>query len=215
MTTVFSTPSSDAAICTLQDVKTFLRLPTGDTAYDTELTNLTFVATDMIERYCNRKIVVTPAPIERHDGWVGDTIELKYAPVASVTYVYEFFAGSLNILSESTPENPIDGYQIEMETGRLIRVFSMGFPRQWYPGSRNIEISYSVGMASIPPSLWQASRELVAHLFLQQQNSPGGIPKFSGGTDPEDAVMTQPGMYAGMPYKVVDKIRPFRRLVVG
>jgi hypothetical protein len=215
LTTVFSNPPNDAAICTLDDVKAYLRIPSGDTAYDAEITNLTYVATDMIESFCNRKIAVAAAPIERHDGWVGNTVFLKYAPVVSISYVYEFFGGFLNTLSESTPENPIDGYQIELETGRLIRVFSMGFPRQWYPGSRNIEVSYTVGMSPTPPALWQAARELSAHLFQQQQASPSGIPKWTGGADPSDGVVTQPGIYAGMPYKVVDKIQRYRRYVIG
>lgn len=215
MTTVFSSPTNDAAICTLDDVKSFLRLPLGDTSFDAELTALTYVATDMIERYCNRAIAIKSSPVERHDGWVGDTIMLKFSPVATVTYVHEFFAGFNGVLSESTPENPIDGYQLEYETGRLIRVFAMGFPRQWYPGSRNIEVSYSVGISPTPPALWQAARELTAHLFQQQQATPGGIPKFAGGRDPDDTPSTMPGMYAAMPYKVIDKIRPYRRLTVA
>lgn len=211
MTTVFANPPNDAAICSLADVRGYLRIPSTDTAFDAELTNLTYVATDMIEKYINAPVATKAMPIERHDGWVGDTIMLKYAPITSVTYVREYFAGFLNSLSESTPANPIDGYQLEYQTGRMIRVFTNGFPRQWYPGSRNLEISYSVGMNPIPPTLWQAARELTAHLFMQQQATPGGIPKYSGGMDPGDTPNPQPGAWSGMPYKVSDKLKPFRR----
>ncbi len=210
--TAFATPPNDAAICTLADVKGYLRLPLSDTSYDAELTNLTFVATDQIEQYCNRPIVPKPMPIERHDGWVGDTIELKYSPVTSVTYVYEYFAGFLNNLSESTPSNPIDGYQLEYQTGRLIRVFTNGFPRQWYPGSRNIEISYSVGLSPTPPILWQAARELVAHIFSQQEQiNPSNVPKFTGGANSSDETETSPELWQGLPYRIEAKIKPFRR----
>ena len=209
--TSFASPPNDTAICSLDDVKAYLRMPLTDTSYDAELTNLTFVATDMIERYCNLPIVPKAMPIERHDGWVGDTIELKYAPVVSVTYVHEFFAGFLNILSESTPANPIDGYQLEYQTGRLVRVFTNGFPRQWYPGSRNIEISYSVGLSPIPPTLWQAARELVGHIFSQQEQiNPSNVPKFSGGVGSSDEVETSPEMWQGIPYRIEAKLKTFR-----
>ena len=210
--TTFASPPDDQAICTLADVKGYLRIPSTDTNFDSELTNLTFVATDMIERYCNCPIVPKAMPVERHDGWVGDTIELKYSPVTTVTYVKEYFAGFLNVLSESTPESPIDGYQLEYETGRLIRVFVGGFPRQWYPGSRNIEVSYSVGFPSIPPTLWQAARELVAYIFAQQEQvNPSNVPKFSASGGASSDTETVEDLWQGIPYRIEAKLKTFRR----
>lgn len=209
--TQFATPPDDAAIVTLADVKTFMRIPSTDTSYDAELTNLTFVATDMIERFINRPVVPKAMPIERHDGWVGDTIMLWYSPVSSITYVHEVFAGTINVLSESTPSNPIDGYQLEARTGRLVRVFTGGFPRQWYPGSRNIEISYSVGFNPIPPTLWQAGRELVKHIFAQgEQMNPSDVPKYSGAQE-ADEENDKPGAYEGIPVAIEAKLKSFRR----
>ena len=211
-TTAFTSPPQDATICTLDDVKAYLRLPTSDTAYDTEITNLLYVATDLIEVYCNRPIVPKVMPTESHDGWAGDTIMLLYRPVVSVQSVTEYWStGGPHVLSEVSPSSPGDGYQLEARTGRLIRSFDGVWPKPWFPGSRNVVVDYTAGYATMPPTLWQAAREFVAHIFAQgEQFNPVGIPKFSG-NESVDQLDQKPGLWAGVPFRIETKLKPFRR----
>ena len=216
MTTTFVSPPQDAPICTLADVKAYLRLPTTDTSYDAELTNLLYVATDQIESYCNRPIVPKAMPTEYHDGWSGDTIMLLYRPVVSVQSVTEYWStGGAHVLSEVSASSPGDGYQLEARTGRMIRSFDGIWPKPWFPGSRNVVVDYTAGYSAMPPLLWQAARELVAHIFQQgEQMSPVAIPKFSGNEGAE-AIDEKPGMWSGIPYRIEVKLKRYVRHAIA
>ena len=210
--TIFASPPQDVTICTLADVKTYLRTPSGDTSNDAELTNLLYVATDMIEAYCNRPIVPKAVPTESHDGWGGDTIMLWYRPVASIQSVTEYWStGGAHVLSEVSPAAPGDGYQLEKRTGRLIRSFDGVWPKPWFPGSRNVVVDYTAGYSTMPPTIWQAARELVAHIFTQEAGTPGGNPKWVGNNPTEDEPQTQPGAWEAIPWRIQNKLKTFRR----
>ena len=215
--TVFASPPEDTAIVTVADVKNFLRIPLTDTTYDSELSNLTYVATDMIEAWCNRPIAVKTMPTEFHDGWQGDTIMLKYTPVVTVTSLTEVWStGGAHVLPQVTdPTTQLyDGYQLESATGRVVRVFDSVWPKPFFPGSRNIVVVYSAGFSIMPPSLWHAARVLAAHYFQSQQSVFSAIPKFTPGqqADFNDVRM---GDWQGMPPVVEALIKPYRRRSIG
>lgn len=208
--TTFASPPEDAVICTVADVHALLGIPAADTSRDAELANLTFVATDMIESWCNRPIVPKAMPAESHDGWSGDTIMLFYTPVVSIQSVTEYWStGGAHVLSEVSPSTPGDGYQAELRTGRLIRTFDGQWPMPWFPGSRNVIVNYTAGFSTMPPAIWQAARELVRHIWIQQEQlNPANVPKFSGA--PERAADNRPDMWESIPMSVQAKLKPYR-----
>lgn len=199
----------DAAtpLATLDQVKAWLNYPMFDTSDDTSLTLLLSAASDLIERYAGP--IQPTAFVERHDGWGGSEIILNHCPVVSVAYVNEYRStGGLVTLPESTPESTVDGYEIEWETGRLIRVFQGNWPRTFFPGSRNIEVSYVAGYASIPPLAQLATQIIVAEWWQQGHQAPMlGQPDRIGGTFAEVATA---GTTIGVPDAALDLIDQLR-----
>lgn len=197
---------TQAPLLPLQTVKDYLNYPVNDTSDDELLTLLLAAASDFVGRY------VGPAAsavtfVERHDGWNGDTILLNHAPLVSITQVTEYRStGGLVVLPLSTPENPVDGYQVEWETGMLIRVFQGNWPRTFFPGSRNIEVTYVAGYPTPPPLLQLALCELVAHWWQQGHQQAAGPERIQGSYDDVEV----PGAWSGVPYRVLDKLDVFR-----
>jgi hypothetical protein len=207
---------SSVALVTVAECKSWLgyRNPTQPNREDPLLTNIVASACDYLEQIAGP--IAPTTFVERYDGWAGSTLMLRHDPVISVNYVNEYWStGGLHVLTESTPADTIDGYQLEHETGRLVRVFQGNWPRTWFPGSMNVEVSYVAGRNPIPPIAKFTAFELVQHWWqqLHQQSAQG----FGGQIDPEAEATTdqQAGAWLGVPKSVVDKIRLLRQPVLG
>ena len=203
-------------IVSLGDVKAYLNYstPTQPGADDAQISNLLAAASDWIEREVGP---ISPTSFtERYDGWGGQfELMLRHSPVISVASVTEQWStGGTHLLAESTFGPGIDGYQMEKEIGRLVRVFQGNWPRTWFPGSLNVQVVYTAGYATIPPLLQLACLELVAHWWTQghQAAARGWGP---AGEDTYDSASAGPGAFAGIPYRVADKVAVFRRPVLG
>lgn len=137
----------------------------------------------------NRPIAPTQLQ-ERHDGWSGDTIQLYYSPfLALVSCVENMSTGGPISLPESTPEhNGFDGVAIDYGTSQVTRTFAGGWPRPYFPGLRNIEVTYVAGFNPLPPDLWEATMELVAWKWRNSQEAP----RWFGRNDEYTGPMRQP-----------------------
>lgn len=203
-----------APLVTLTELKTFMRYSNPSSAHndDSILSDAIQTASEFIE---NAIGPISPTTfVEREDGWAGDTIMLRHIPVISINYVNEYWStGGLHVLSESTPSATVDGYQLEKTTGRLVRVFAGNWPRTWFPGSLNVEVSYVAGYSTTPATLKWACYELAEHWF---STGPGNIAKGFGGSfnDPDD-VGEPAGVWIGIPNKVTEKLSRFRTPVLG
>ena len=152
---------------------------------------------------------------ERHDGWSGEFIMLLFSPVLELVSCQEWqSSGGMITLAESTPESPTEGVQVEYDTGRLMRTFSgYSWPRPFFPGHRNVEVTYTAGFNPLPPDVWEATMELIAWKWRNSQQatrtSPLRINEYDGGASAAD------GLYPGMPNRIADVFRGYRLPTIG
>lgn len=148
---------------------------------------------------------------ERHDGWAGDTIVLHYSPFLRLVKCREYqSSGGFVDLPESTPENPVEGIQIDYATSEVTRTFGgYSWPRPFFPGRRNVEVTYIAGFDPVPADVWTATVDLVAYWWRNTQqtsiSSPQplgsyGEPLSTGNTD----------LWPGVPNRIADVFESYR-----
>lgn len=110
---------------------------------------------------------------EREDGWSGAEIMLRYSPFLELVLCREWqSSGGWVTLPESTPDNPVEGVAIDYATSELTRTFAgYSWPRPFFPGKRNIEITYVAGFNPLPPDIWEATQELIAWKWRNTQQA--------------------------------------------
>lgn len=204
---------------TLADVKDYMQWssPTSPSERDGVMQRFVDMACTQVQRRINRP-ASSQEFFERHDGWSGEYILLKESPVLELVSCSEWMSsGGAVQLTESTPENPVDGVQIDYATGRIMRTFAgYSWPRPFFPGSRNIEIVYRAGFNPTPPDLWIATVELVVHWWRNAQGSAGkgfgGQIGGQGGFDPESETA---GLWQGLPYRIAEILDTYRLPAIG
>lgn len=146
---------------------------------------------------------------ERHDGWSGEYIMLRYTPFLELVSCVEWqSAGGPIQLLESTPQNPVDGVQIDYATSRIMRTFAgYSWPRPFFPGSRNIEISYKAGFNPVPPDIWEATVDLVAYWWRNTQQASRGLKAPNPYGDTGEA---SNDLWPGMPDRIGDVFKQYR-----
>ncbi len=197
-----------------QDVKPWLQLESTDTSNDSNLELLTDMACTWVQEYLGRPIGPTQYQwrFDGWSGWNGAYIMLPRTPVLEIVTVTEWWGDSVGqVLTESTPENQTDGFQVTPETGRLTRVFPGNVPRPWFPGSRNIEITWIAGLNPVPSTLKVAALELTAHWFHNTRQNEA----LSVAARPSTEEDTSAGLWQGVPYRVVDLIEPHIQVGIG
>lgn len=202
------------------DCKPWMNIPASNTQWDANLGLIVDMACQWVQNYLGKPIGPTSFT-RRFDGWSGFQgayLELPYYPVLEVTSVIEYWGVSgPHTLNESTPINQIDGWQCEYAVGRLIRVFPGNVVKPWFPGSRNVEVSWVAGYNPIPADIKLATLELATHWFRNTQEQSGvrtgiGIPA-SGEFDPAE---TSGGtMWTGVPYRIIDLLEPYLTIGIG
>jgi hypothetical protein len=151
---------------------------------------------------------------ERQDGWSGDTLQLYYSPFLTLIECREWqSSGGFVTLPESTPEEPIEGVQIDYATSQLTRTFSgYSWPRPFFPGHRNIEITYTAGFNPVPDDVWEATCELIMWKWrnTQQPTRTFALP----GSD-FDQTANDTGIYPGIPNRIGDVFEMYRIPGIG
>jgi hypothetical protein len=175
----------------------------------------------MIDSACYRAQAIANRPFcpttmyERHDGWSGEYIQLEYSPFIKLIQCGEWQStGGLIILPESTPENPVDGIQINYKTSRIMRTFAgYSWPRPFYPGSRNIEVTYIAGFNPVPPDVWEATIDLVAYWYRNTQQASR---TFTGTSAAYGGAQGGSGdLWPGIPNRLSDVFESYRLPVIG
>jgi hypothetical protein len=138
---------------------------------------------------------------ERHDGWSGEYIQLHYSPFLELVLCREWQSSKGFVtLPESTPENPIEGIQIDYGTSRIMRTFAgYSWPRPFFPGSRNVEVAYRAGYNPVPPDIWEATMELVAWKWRNTQQGSRSVPMPAGNEFDGDS---SDGLWPGLPNRI-------------
>lgn len=195
------------------EVKPWLQIPSSDTSKDINLQLITDMACEFCAQYTQRPIAPTTYD-RRFDGfagWNGSSLMLPYYPILEVVSVVEYWGTSgPNVLSESTPTNQIDGFQVEYATGRVTRIFPGNVQKPFFPGSRNIEIVWTAGFNPIPPMIRMATLELIAHWFRNtQQQSARANTQIVPSSEYEPSPSTPGSLWSGVPFRVTSLLNPY------
>jgi hypothetical protein len=153
----------------------------------------------------------------RYDGWAGEYIQLDYSPVLKLVQCQEWQStGGFIQLPESTPESPTEGVQVNYRTGRIMRTFAgYSWPRPFFPGSRNIEVTYIAGYDPVPSDVWLATIDLVAYWW---RNAEQASRTFTAGGNQYGGEQTTPqsvGLWPGIPNRIAAVFDGYRLPVIG
>lgn len=201
------------------DLKPWIRMPVSDTALDQNLQLIIDMACSWIQSYCNRPFA--PKTYEwRFDGWSGWNgayIMLPKYPVLEVSSVIEYWGISgPHILTESTPTSQVDGYQLVPDSGRITRVFPGNVQKPFFPGSRNIQITWTAGFNPIPPEVRIAALEMSSYWIRNtQQTSTGARAGAGAGADYDAPSTQQPMLWAGVPDRIRSLLDAYRTIGMG
>jgi hypothetical protein len=199
------------------DVKPYLQFPASSVTSDVQLQTVVDMCCTWVQNYLGRPIAPTEF-FRRFSGWSGLNgayINLPYCPVLSMVSVVEYRGTSGPfLLTEQTPSHQVGGqevYQMDYLRGTVIRTFMGLVQRPWFPGSRNIEITWVAGYNPVPPDIRVAALELVGHWWrnTQQASRSGPMPT---GYDPENPAA---GMFAAIPHRVEALLSQYSRQGLG
>lgn len=177
------TPQFASYLDVQNDVRPWLEMgTTPEPKIDTKLQLVTSAICRRVQDYLGKPVAKTEF-FQRLSGWPGNNgavLMLPYYPVLEVLRVVEFrgTAGPY-VLTEQTPENNAgnsETFQIEPLSGTLIRTFIANMQRPWFPGSKNIEVTWTAGYNPVPPDIKIATLEYIKKFWdsTQQASRSGG-----------------------------------------
>jgi hypothetical protein len=210
-----------ADLVTLIDAKQHLRIPPTNSNEDYALQGFIYAAEDVIRAECGD--VMPKHYDESYDG--GNTvIYLRHRPILSVENVEEgwgWYNYELDYQQVNTqPAGSIFAFSIDApEAGAISRRSAGNVVIPFVPGVKNIRVLYTAGRSQIPGSVRLACLELIAHWFQSSQlrataNNSGATAydavegeRFSRGAD-------FAGLNYGVPFRVLELLKPYRRLPI-
>ena len=197
------------------DVKTWLQIPvTAPAKFDYQLQLLTDMTCQWAQRKLGRPIGPTQFTryFDGNQGWNGAFIALPYSPVLAVASVTEYWGTSgPHILYESTPTNQVDGWQCEYSRGILRRVFPGLVEKPWFPGSRNILVTWTAGYNPVPADIKVATLEMIKHWWTNTQQQAGNRPTAQE-YDPEVVAM---GLWQGTPLRITALLDAYNQVGIA
>lgn len=134
------------ALVTLDIAKEHLGIDLADSDFDARITRYINSASEAIENFLDRK-VESASYVQVFDGNRGNRILVKQWPVTAVASVY--VDSGHDFADASTLLDPSD-YRVR-EEGEIILMCSR-YPK----GTWNIQVSYTAGFATVPPSIENA-----------------------------------------------------------
>jgi len=200
------------------DVKPYLQFTSLSVpeAENVQLQETIDMSCQWVQNYLGRPIAPTKF-WRRFSGWTGlngSSVMLPYYPVLEVKRVVEYWGSSgPHELTEQTPANQggQEVFQLEALTGRLIRTFTGLVQRPWFPGQRNIEVTWVAGYNPVPADIRRATLELIAHWWRNTQQASRSVPA-PAGYDPENPPV---GMFAAVPHRVQEFLSPYAQQGMG
>lgn len=211
-----------SVLVTLVDVKQHLRIPVTNSTEDYALQGFIDAAEDVIKTECGD--ILPRHYDENYDGG-RPVIYLRHRPVLSVENVEEgwgWYNYELDFQEVNTqPAGSMFAYSIDStDAGTISRRSAGNVMIPFVKGEKNIRVTYTAGRQRVPGSVRLAALELIAHWFQGSQlrssavNAAGqaydaieGERYSRGGSD-----IT--GMNYGVPYRILELLKPFRRLPI-
>jgi hypothetical protein len=201
------------------DVRPWLQLgETPETTVDRKLQLVTDMACQWVQQYLGKPIAPTRffRRFSGGTGFNGAHIDLPYFPVLEVVEVVEYWGSSgAHHLVEQTPaqQGNSEMFQLDPVRGRLTRTFTGLVQRPWFPGERNIEVTWVAGYNPIPKDVEIATLEFIAHWWrnTQQAARTTAIP---AGYEYDPATAGSM-LWAGVPDRVKALISSYEQLGIG
>ncbi|HEY1690065.1 MAG TPA: hypothetical protein VGF95_14515 [Solirubrobacteraceae bacterium] len=201
------------------DVKPYLQIPEESTDSDTQLQLFLDMGCEWVQRYLGQPVAPTEF-FRFFTKWGGsDRVVLPYAPVLGDLKVIEWWASSgPHELTEQTPakQGNQEMFQVDRLKGIVFRTFMGLLPRPYFPGLRNIEITWTAGYNPIPADIKIATLEFIAHWWRNTQQASRGAssptPRMEeyGGAD-----VVVSGMWAGVPNRIISLLSPYEQVGIG
>ena len=169
-------------LVSMADVRAHLNLDPSDVSHDVELQGFIDAMGPVIS-YMTGPVVPTTFTNESHNGG-GPHIMLFNPPIISVQSVTEYAGNITYTLSQQQPGATVDNYGFSIDSfasGMLTRRGVAGVPLPFYGFDGGVIVSYTAGLASIPPDIRMAALEDLRGLY--QQSQQGGRPAFGGGAE--------------------------------
>lgn len=204
-------PVGSIALVTLAEAKAYLGIPNGDTTQDNLLLQLISVATNAIEKYCDRVFVlrrVTEIIDNRHGG----SLVLQHNPVEQIISIVDDAGVTINS----------NDYRLNRDAGILRPKFNE--PYLFALGE--ITVVYRAGwlLANVPEQVVHAAKEYVKVLRNDITRDPmlarervedvGEREYLFGSSSASEAQRIATGLHGGyVPTTVAALINPFRRRV--
>lgn len=143
------------ALTTVADVKESLSIDSGNHTQDNLIIRKINQATEMIERFCDRRFALTTYSNEEYDSTGTSQLILKNRPVDSFT--------SLGIRDSSLNEDDWEDVDSELYfVDDSAGVVDLNFGS--YGGWNRLRVSYVAGYSTIPSDLAEAAATLAAYL---------------------------------------------------
>jgi hypothetical protein len=169
-----------------------LDIPTAETKYDTYLERLINVASQHIERYCNRRFVVTNY-VEVFDGDRVNQLLLSNFPVTTIS---EVCVDSARVFD---PSSAVTDYRL-ISPNILQRLDT-----HWGSYQQSVRVSYSAGFAEIPADIEDACVMLVELRYRMKNDRRLG--RESQSKAGEDVTFV-----SGWPQEVIDVLDGYKVL---
>ena len=146
------------ALITLLELDEFLQITIGDADLSNTLIN---IASDFIDRFCNRSFILATYPNEEYDGDGNNNIYLRKYPVVSVASVilYDTYTG-VNLYTFTVNTE----YLIYLNEGYIY------MRSKTSPGHKNYRVTYDAGylLADIPYDLKNACAQLAGLIYYNK-----------------------------------------------
>jgi hypothetical protein len=211
----------------LADAKAYLQYPDEKTDQDAVLGELLGSACWWIQDFLGRPIAPTQF-FRRYDGWTGwngAIIELPYYPVLEVVRLAEYWGLSgPHVLQEQTPDfqygvgqtaqtGGSNVYQLDPIGGKVTRTFPGLVQRPFFPGSRNVEVTWVAGFNPVPRPVRLAALELFSWWYRNTQEDPRMAARVGpyGGAEGTG----QGGLWPAVPNRVQQLLAPYVQVGVG
>jgi hypothetical protein len=162
----FSCDAPTADLISLSDLREELNL--NSTVKDEKLRRWLRAANGVIENITGP---IRPYPQTDYFDGGTESVVLMARWVSSITSVKENWAGTDYALTEQPVGASTSGYgyTFDRDTNTLVRRLTGGAPTMFYPGVRNVAVSYIGGLSTIPEDIQLATAELIRHWYAKSQ----------------------------------------------
>jgi hypothetical protein len=202
----FSCKAPVADLMSLPDIKDELNIRATDTSYDTRLRRWLSGANFVVENFTGP---IRPYP--QTDFFDGGTtaIVLMARWVSAITGVTENWSGTDYTLTEQPVGASVNsyGYTWDRDSNTLVRRLTGGQPTIFFPGVRNVSVSYTGGLTVIPENIELAVIEFMKHQYKKSRQDRAST--YGGGqNNPDDTIMV--GNWS-VPNAMVEYLEPLSR----